>query len=133
MKKQRIIVDFRDQLVNGTCIVKYNNQKKEIEKAKFMHEISKYRCQQAISMKSKIQFFTHENPLFCDVYKYIVLFPSGEEMVIKNVMESDLYFDELEALSKYKARIVLKDDEIYPDFPKETDEVFQYSKINRNK
>ena len=125
MNKPKVIVDFKDFMAEETCTIKYKDKKYIKDKEIVMKEIAKNRCEQTISIKSRWQIFKDMRYRFMDVYKYIVIFPDGEKMIIKNVTEADPYFEELEALSRYRAKIVLKDDEIYPDFPKETDYVFQ--------
>ena len=127
MKDNRIVnVDFKDINEDYTCVVEYNGRKKIVPKSVIMKQIIENKRNKTISIKSKTQFFydrfryggfiTGE-----DVFKYIILFPGGDKMIIKNVCESDLYYEELEALSAYRAKIVLKKDEIYPDFPKKSD------------
>ena len=59
-----------------------------------------------------------------DVYKFIIVFPNGDKTVIKNVSVNDPYYEELKALCKYRTKIVLKKDEVYPDFPKPSDYIW---------
>ena len=134
--KKILYVDFKDVDNNELCTVKYNGNKKTISKSVFMKSIIENKLKRAINIKSETQFIydrfryggfiTGE-----DVFKYTISCADGGTIIIRNVCESDLYYEELEALAAHKRKIVLKKDEIYPDFPKASD--FSYQDPNKQK
>ena len=124
-----IYVNFKDMDCNNTCIMKCGKIKRVLDKSYITRMIINDKVAQTISIHEKEQFFFDRfyyggYLTGMDVYKYIVLFPNGTKMVIRNVSVNDPYYEELQALSKYRTKIILKDDEVYPDFPKPTDTVF---------
>lgn len=130
MKDEKIMyVDFKDENNDDTCIVKYNDKKEIKPKSLIMNVIKDNKLKKVISIKSESQFI-YDRLRYggyitgLDVFKYTILCEGGGKIIIRNVCETDLYYEELEALAAYKSKIVLKHDEIYPEFSKESDFVY---------
>lgn len=129
-KNKVMYISFKDIIDDDNCVVKYDGKKELMPRSTIMKQIIKDKADCAILIKQKDQWFV--DPFYyggiltgIDVYKFIVLFDNGDKIIIKNVSETDIYFEELRALSKYKVSLALKDDEIYPDFPKASDYEYQ--------
>lgn len=125
MKKVKpIIVDFEDYDLNYECIVYKDDDETIMTKEKFMLQLIKYKQREIVSIKQNYQVFKDLDYIFYTVYKFIVIFPDGSKIIIKNVLDTDIYFPELEAMTGFKSEIKLNKDDTYPDFPTENDSIF---------
>ena len=117
-RRKRIVYDFKDTY---NCIIKCRGKKRIVKKASVMKQICNDRLSGAIKITPYWQII--RNPLYIlnDVCKYIFITPSGDKVIIKNVKEDDLFFEDLEALSTYRAKVIVSDYDFHPSFRNEDD------------
>ena len=130
--KEKVIVDFKDPSNNFECCMTKGNKTITISKSAFMLELIKLKKGGHLFIQKHEQIITNINYLLLDVYKFNIVFPDRSEMVIKNVLESDIYFRELEAMEGIGSRIYLEKKEIYPDFPIKNDDKYD-DKLHRKR
>ncbi len=114
MRKNKVVIDFKDLRYINYCIVKTKDKKIIKSKSKIMTDIFNERMAGNIKIKSYWQFFRDSNYDDCTVCKYVIKTPNTK-IIIKNVANSDLYFDQLEALSDYRNKIIFSKYDYYPD------------------
>lgn len=125
MKKIKpIIVDFEDFDLDYECDVYIDDDIVTMSKEKFMLQLIKYKEKDIVSIKQNYQVFKDLDYIFYTVYKFVIVFPDRSKIIIKNVLDTDIYFPELEAMTGYKTEIELNKDDTYPDFPRENDGIF---------
>lgn len=120
-KLKPVIVDFKDNDLNYECVVTKDNSKLTMTKEKFMLQLIKYKEKSVVCIKEDYQIFKSINLLFLTVYKFIIIFSDNSKIIVKNVLDTDIYLPELEAMTGYRAKIHLNRDDNYPDFPKKSD------------
>ena len=133
-KNKVMYISFKDIIDDDNCVVKSDGKKDLISRETIMTRIRDDLAAGTVIIKQKDQWFV--DPFYyggiltgIDVYKFIVLLDNGDKIIIKNVSETDMYFNELSGFAKYKVKVLSKnkvrftfdDDMIYPDFLEESD------------
>lgn len=119
--RKRVVIDFKDTF---NCVIKSNGKKRIVSKSEVMKKIRDNRLNNAIKITPYWQLF--RNVLYIDneVCKYVITSKNGGKIIIKNVYYEDLYYDDLEALSMYRAKIITSKYDFHPLFRNENDMEF---------
>ena len=120
--KKRVVIDFKDTY---NCTIKYNGKKKIVPKKEIMKKIIDNRLNNAIKITPYWQLFRNVLYLDNEVCKYVIISKSGGKIVIKNVYYEDLYYDDLEALSNYRAKVITSEYDYHPSFRNEDNWEFE--------
>ena len=128
-KRKRIVYDFKGIY---DCVRKCDGVKTIRDKRELLKKLYEMKVSNSIRIIGLWQLF--RNPLYINntACKYIVL-SKNCRIIIKNVYDNDLYFDDLEALSDYKYKIVLSDYDYHPTFRDEDDLEFVDPNSNKRK
>lgn len=120
-RRKRIVYDFKDTY---DCVRKCDGVKTIRSKKELLLKLYKMKLSNSIRIIGLWQLF--RNPLYLNntVCKYIVL-SRNCKLIIKNVYDNDLFFEDLEALSDYKYRIVISDYDYHPTFRNEDNLEFE--------
>lgn len=120
-KRKRIVYDFKNTY---DCVRKCDGVKTTRDKQELLLKLYKMKLSNSIRIIGLWQLF--RNPLYLNntVCKYIVL-SKNCRIIIKNVYDNDLFFDDLESLADYKYKVVVSDYDYHPTFRDENNLEFE--------